>query len=188
MDTLLRLLLLTTLIAVLAACGSATPTTAPATDASTAPAAEGAAAATATRQPTATVAPTATPEPVEPGTSRSAPLPLSTELRFKDWAVVITDVARGAAAAEAIAGANQFNDPPPEGWQYLLATLRMTNISTEQEAQSVLFGIDLRVTGDRNVLYSQASGSYRNPWRANCSPRARPRARWHSWCPPTSTA
>lgn len=163
-------LLLTTLVALLAACGNATSTTAPATDAPAAPAAQEAASAptltpapteappaTATPEPTATVAPTATPEPAEPGTSRSAPLPLGTELRFEDWAVSITEVSRGDEAAQAIAGANQFNDPAPEGWQYLLASLKLTNISTEQEAKSVLFGVDLRVTGTRNVLYSRAS-------------------------------
>jgi len=164
MRTHLQLLILLILVVSLVACGerpAASTTVQPAT-----PAAQEAGAPASTSAPpapgatpaaTATTAPTATPELAEAGASRSVPLPLGTELRFKDWAVVITEVARGAEAAAAIAGANQFNDPAPEGWQYLLATLRMTNISTEQEAKSVLFGIDLRVTGDRNVLYSRAS-------------------------------
>ena len=170
MRSLARPLLLSALIALLAACGGAPPA-APAENQPAAPVAQEdtasspteasaptqAPAATATPAPTATVAPTATPEPAAPGTSRSAPLPLGSEIRFKDWAVTITGITRGAEAGEAIAGANQFNDPAPEGGQYLLASLTLTNISTEQEAKSVLFGVDLRVTGDRNLLYSRAS-------------------------------
>lgn len=163
-----RPLLLALLLVLLAACGGAPPA-APAdappaataqggASAATAPAsATEAPAATASPQPTATVAPTATPEPAEPGTSRSAPLPLGTELRFESWAVTITGVSRGDEAAQAIAGANQFNEAAPEGFEYLLAALTLTNISTEQEAKSVLFGVDIRVTGDSNRLYSRAS-------------------------------
>lgn len=169
MPMLHRPLVIAALLALLAACGGAPPSNAPA-EAQPAPTTQEAAAAatapaapteappaTATPEPTATTAPTATPEPAEPGTSRSAPLPLGTELRFEDWAVTISAVARGEEAAQAIAGANQFNSPAPEGFQYLLATLTLTNISTEQEAKSVLFGVDLRVTGERNLLYSRAS-------------------------------
>lgn len=169
MPILHRPLIVAALLALLTACGGApsssapaeaqpAPTTQEAAAAATAPAAPTEApAATATPEPTATTAPTATPEPAEPGTSRSAPLPLGTELRFEDWAVTISAVTRSEEAAQAIAGANQFNSPAPEGFEYLLATLTLTNISSEQEAKSVLFGVDLRVTGDRNVLYSRAS-------------------------------
>ncbi|PDW01741.1 DUF4352 domain-containing protein [Candidatus Viridilinea mediisalina] len=95
--------------------------------------------------------------PTEPGSSRSTPLPHGSEISFEDWAVTITDVLRGAEANQAIASANQFNDPAPEGWYYLIATLHLTNIATDQEAKSVSFAIDLRLTGDRNILYSPAS-------------------------------
>lgn len=179
-----RPLLLAALVAALAACGAAPPASAPASIEAPAPAAQEAAApaateapaptvppaATATPEPTATIAPTATPEPAEPGTSRSAPLPLGAELRFEDWVVTITAVARGDEAAQAVAGANQFNAPAPEGWQYLLASLRLTNISTEQEAKSVLFGVDLRVTGERNALYSRATAVVPQPLEGELFP------------------
>jgi hypothetical protein len=170
MHVLSRFMLLAILLSILAACGRAPSVAAPAADQSALPVVEqpapaptdppaptAAPAATATPEPTATIAPTATPQAAEPGTSRSSPLALGSELRFEHWAVTITGVARGDDAAHAIAGANQFNEPAPEGWQYLLAGLTLTNISTEQEAKSVLFGVDLRVTSDRNVLYSRAS-------------------------------
>ncbi len=107
--------------------------------------------------PTALPEPTATPKPAEVGTSRSNPLPLSSEIRLKTWAITITEVARGEAAFQAIAAANQFNEKPHDGYEYLLASLRLENISDKQEAQPVVFGTNLRVTGDRNILYSPAS-------------------------------
>jgi hypothetical protein len=156
-------------LVLLAGCGSV-PSSAP-----SAPAAEPAAqqaiaptsaiaatetpAPTASPAPTETPAPTATPtpEPVEPGVSRSNPVPLGTELRFETWSVTLTSVQRGEEAAQAISAANQFNEPAPEGYQYLLANVKLQNISSEQKAQPVSFGVDIRLTGSRNVLYSQAS-------------------------------
>jgi hypothetical protein len=73
-----------------------------------------------------------------------------------DWAVTINGFTRGAEANQAIAATNRFNDPAPTGWQYLLATITVTNISTDQEAKGARLGIDLRVTGEHNVLYSRA--------------------------------
>jgi hypothetical protein len=32
-----------------------------------------------------------------------------------------------------------FNDAPPEGYEYVLVTLKVTNISTENKADSVVF-------------------------------------------------
>ncbi|NNJ11940.1 hypothetical protein EKD04_016525 [Chloroflexales bacterium ZM16-3] len=174
MHALSRPLLIVALIALLGACGATPPAAAPAESqpaasaptaaaATDAPAPTDAPAASATPEPTATEVPTATPEPTatpvpaEPGTSRSAPLPLGTEIRFTDWAVTIMGVTRGGEASAAIIGANQFNDPAPEGWQYILATLKLTNISADQDAKSVLFGVDLRATGARNILYSRTS-------------------------------
>ncbi len=147
---------LAALLVLLISCGAPSS---PASNQTTAPAAQGAEAPAVSPFSTATAIskPTATPEAVEPGASRSAPLPLGTELRFTNWAVMISAVVRGDEAARAIANANQFNDPAPPGWQYLLATLKLTNISTEQTARSALLGVDVRVTGQRSLLYDRAS-------------------------------
>ncbi len=112
---------------------------------------------TAAPAPTKTPEPTATPAPAEPGLSRSNPLPLGTEARFKTWAITVKDVTRGEAANAAIAAANQFNEPPRDGHEYVLLGVDVTNIGEEQEAQDPSFGVDVRVTGERNVLYSRAS-------------------------------
>lgn len=111
---------------------------------------------TATTEPTSTVEPTVTPKPAA-GISRSNPLPLGTEVRLKTWAITISNVTRGNDARQAIAKANQFNEPPRKGYEYILATMRVQNISDKPEAQHVSLGSSVRVSGDRNVLYSSAS-------------------------------
>jgi hypothetical protein len=148
--------ILTTILALalLAACGGAP---APAANQSAATSAAAPAAADATTAPAPTDAPEPTAEPAAAGTSRRAPLALGTEVMLKNWSVLISDVVRGEEAAAAIEKANEFNDPPAEGWIYLLATVKITNISTEQKAQDPSFGVDIRVTGERNVLYGRTS-------------------------------
>jgi hypothetical protein len=112
---------------------------------------------TATDEPVPTATAEPSPTPAAAGTSRSNPLPLGKEIRLKSWAVTITTVVRGTDAQKAIAGANQFNDPPREGYEYLLATLQLENISEKQEAQPVAFSTSLRLTGNRNISYRSAS-------------------------------
>jgi len=85
------------------------------------------------------------------------PLTLGTEFTGQTWSIVVSDVVRSQDAAEAIAKANQFNDPPRQGFEYLIANVKLKNISTKQEAQSASFAVDLRVTGDKNIVYSRVS-------------------------------
>ena len=121
--------------------------------------------ATAVPQPTADVPtqtalpPTATmiPAVAEAGRSRSNPVSLNSEYRGEKWSFIITDVQRGATAAKQIKTANMFNDAPPKGYEYVLVTLKATNISTENKAEDVLFAIDLHMTGSNNRLYSAVS-------------------------------
>ena len=125
---------------------------------------------TNTPEPPTNIVPTVTPKLAASGTSRSNPLLIGTEIRFKNWTVTITGVVRGKEAVQAITSANQLNKPAPKGWQYLLASLTLTNISTEQEAKSVLLGVDLRVTGDRNVRYSQTTAVVPKPLKGDLFP------------------
>jgi hypothetical protein len=103
--------------------------------------------------------PTASPEPVvlAEGTSRQNPAPLNTEFRGKTWAFAITNVIRGAEANALIAEANMFNEAPAEGFEYVLVTVNVTNIATEDKAENVMLAAYIRMTGSRNQLYSPAS-------------------------------
>jgi hypothetical protein len=98
------------------------------------------------------------------------PVPLQTPLRFATWAVTVTEVLRGEAAAGAITAANQFNEPAPEGQEYLLVTLQLENISDKEEAQSPSFALQVRVTGDRNVAYRPASVVAPQPFEGDLFP------------------
>ncbi|NLG65987.1 MAG: DUF4352 domain-containing protein [Actinobacteria bacterium] len=101
---------------VVAGCGGETTTTAePVTTAATA-------AATVT---TATAAPTTatTTKPALDG-SRENPIPVGTSAKVGDWEVTVTDVSFDAWAA--LQEANQFNDPPADGSQYVMVTLEAT--------------------------------------------------------------
>lgn len=112
---------------------------------------------TITTAPSRTPVPTATLKPAEAGASRSNPLLLETVFKGENWSIVISDVIRGQNAAQAIAKANQFNEPPKVGYEYLIADVKIMNISDKQEAQSANFVVDLRLTGDRNIVYDSAS-------------------------------
>lgn len=88
--------------------------------------------------PTATPAPTATPTPVPPtltpmtGYSRTNPSTIGPGLYIKftqllneyEARVALLDVVRGQPAWDAIKKANMFNNPAPEGMEYILARFR----------------------------------------------------------------
>ncbi len=111
----------------------------------------------AEEEPTSAPEPTAAPVTAEAGLSRSNPLPLGTEFVGNNWSITVTGVTRGEEAAQIVADANIFNEPPREGYEYLIADISLTNISEDDEAKAAPHAIDLRVTGDRNTLYPNAS-------------------------------
>jgi len=71
-----------------------------------------------------------------PGT-RTNPLPLGTTAKVGDWEVTIKEV--NTNANDVIAAANQFNDPPAEGSQYVLATVDAKYVG----AESGTFWVDM---------------------------------------------
>lgn len=179
----IALVLALVLTLIMTACGSApapaagtTPQSGGSSQATAAPRSDDASKATEAPKPTdapePTEAPTAEPtsEPSEAGTSRSNPLPLGTGLQFKTWAITVTEVLRGDDAAKVIKEANQFNDAAPEGMEYLIATVQLGNISTEQKAENTSLATDLRVTGDRNLLYSRTAAVTPKPFEGEVFP------------------
>lgn len=133
---------------------AASDAVADASDPTEAPAADPTATLEPTPEPTATTAPSPTPPP--PGLSRSNPLAMDETAVAPNWQVQVLEVLRGEDAWQRIAAANQFNDPPAEGNQYLIVNLAVENISTQDEALRIS-GSDFRLTGDRLIEYSSAS-------------------------------
>ena len=98
---------------------------------------------------TPTPAPTATPAP---GQSRSNPLPPNAIVTAGDWQVQLVESKRGEEAAHLIRAANQFNEPEPEGKEYLLVKARVKSLHTARQAYAIIGG-DFKLTGDHLARY-----------------------------------
>ncbi len=83
------------------------------------------------------------------GTRRAFPYPLGTEAHGELWQVQALDVVRGDEAWRRLKEANKYNDPPPEGQEYLLVRLK---VGCSPKAKEAYLSYD--VTGDRGILYS----------------------------------
>jgi hypothetical protein len=94
--------------------------------------------------------------PQEPGFSRGNPIPRSEVVPAPNWDVQVLEILRGDEAWQVIQAANEFNEPAPEGMEYLLAKLRVKCTYADDEEHSIS-GYDFKVTGDHLVKYSTAS-------------------------------
>lgn len=115
---------------------------------------------TFTSTPTATTTPTPTPPPV--GETRSNPYPKDAVAHVPGWDVQVVEVKRGEEAWSAIHAANMFNEPPPEGMEYLLVKIHVVSTATDDETHSIS-GCDFKITGERNILYSCDAASVVEP-------------------------
>lgn len=92
---------------------------------------------TVTPTPTPALTATATPTAPPPGYTRLNPAPIGTALalRVQSWSVerggfdyevrvTLQEIIRGEEAWNRILAVNQFNDPPPAGFEYVLAKIR----------------------------------------------------------------
>jgi hypothetical protein len=102
--------------------------------------------ATAWAAATEAAQPTTTPD-YAPGQVRSKPLPAGRLVSLDNWEIQLLDVKRGEAAWDLIGAANQLNQPPTPGREYLLAQFWIKNTS---QAEGDLW---LDVTGSRHQLY-----------------------------------
>lgn len=106
--------------------------------------------------PPPTFTPTVEPTPIPVGLSRSNPLSRAEITVVPNWEVQVLETIRGEAAWQAIQVANQFNEPPKEGMEYLLVRLRVKSTHDDSEEHPIS-GADFKVTGDRLIEYFTAS-------------------------------
>lgn len=74
----------------------------------------------------------------------------------QDWEVQVQEVLRDEQAWTTIKEANQFNEPPAEGMEYVLALIKVRYIGQALQAQSI-DSFSFKSKGSRNVLYDQPS-------------------------------
>jgi hypothetical protein len=100
--------------------------------------------------------------PTSIGTQRSSPALRAQTITTEDWEITVLDVVRGTAAWDMVRDANQFNDPPAVGMEYVAAKLRARYISTVDKSERTN-NLYIRTTGNANVLYD-------NPWVVDPDP------------------
>jgi len=95
-------------------------------------------------------------KPTDVGRSRQDPSPYGQVVIAEDWQVQVTDMIRGSSAWTMVERANQFNDPPPDGKEYVAIQLHVRHIGTKDIHKS-MDGSYLRLTGAANVVYDSPS-------------------------------
>jgi hypothetical protein len=95
-------------------------------------------------------------QPTSLGTDRSSPVPLGETVVTEDWEVTVKDVIRGIEAWEMIQEANQFNEPPMDGMQYVLVKFEVRYIGISNTAESI-DSASFKSTGSENAIYDAPS-------------------------------
>jgi hypothetical protein len=95
-------------------------------------------------------------EPTDLGMDRDNPAPFGTTITTEDWEVTAIDMLRGGDAWIVVLDANQFNDPPAEGMEYILVKMRARYIGTEDDYNSIS-GFFFESSGENKVIYDLPS-------------------------------
>jgi len=91
-------------------------------------------------------------EPTDSGKERSNPAPFGETVVTEDWQVTFLEVVRGEEAWNIVQEANEFNDPPDEGMEYIAVKAHVRYIGTEDKSAQI-DGSYFQTTGSANVLY-----------------------------------
>ncbi len=90
--------------------------------------------------------------PTDAGKDRNTPAPRTEKTITEDWELSIVEVVRGDGAWKMIQEANQFNEPPLEGFEYIAVKVHVRYIGTEDKAEFI-DGSFFKSTGSAGVLY-----------------------------------
>lgn len=83
--------------------------------------------------------------------SRGAPFPIGSTVRYQDtWEVTVIEVSPDGT--DAILARTEINNPPVDGQQYVIVTLRVTNLGPETDSFRIE---ELRTTGTSTIAYTQ---------------------------------
>lgn len=93
--------------------------------------------------------------PNNAGLSRADPAAVGETLVTEELALTVLDQLRGDDAFPALVNANQFNDPPPDGFQYVSLLIQVQSVSSA-DTFNLIWESDFKSTGDSRVLYNTA--------------------------------
>jgi hypothetical protein len=98
---------------------------------------------------------TGVPSRIPLGLSRENPMNGLETISLKNWDVRVLDIVRGPEAWERIHEANQFNNPPPDGWSYVLIQYHLQRKGTHETENT----LGLHLTGNANILHYSFNNS-----------------------------
>lgn len=84
--------------------------------------------------------------------TRESPYPIGSTIENDDWRVVVNSVT--LAATEAVMAANEFNEAPAEGSEYILVNYSATYVGADAEGQAPVFVQLEYVTADGTTVNS----------------------------------
>ena len=90
------------------------------------------------------------------GKERNTPALMSESVITDDWEISVVEVIRGAEAWNMALAANQYNDPPEDGYEYVAVKIYVHNINTEDVARNIN-DYDFNTTGSKGVLHDVPS-------------------------------
>ncbi len=121
-----------------------------------------------------------TPTPQQLGLNRTVPHPADMQAVTSDWTLDVLNVIRGEEAWTRLYAANSLNDPPREGWEYLLLKLSATFTARDRKEET----LGLRVTGEGAVVYGGFAAVPPEPRLDVNFTRGVPNTGWHAFLIP----
>lgn len=94
-------------------------------------------------------------QPTEAGLARADAAPFGEAVVSEDWEVAVMEVKRGEEAWQMLLEANSYNDPAPDGMEYVLVRVKSRYIGTA-EAAEYISGASFQITGSSNQLNDAA--------------------------------
>ncbi len=95
-------------------------------------------------------------KPTDLGKERNNPASRADKITTEDWEVSVIEVIRGDEAWRMVQEANQFNDPPAKGMEYIAVRIHVRYIGTEDKAENI-DGSFFKTVGSTAVLYDSPS-------------------------------
>jgi hypothetical protein len=83
---------------------------------------------------------------------RDNPYPVNEFVQAPNWDFQVMEELRGEEAWQTLFEADEFNDPPPEGMEYLMLNIYAISTYEDNEPHSI-DSFDFNVIGDHHILY-----------------------------------